>query len=84
MILESPGLLQTERQPDGSRVLLRGFAVKWTTASKVRVPAGFLTDFGSVPAPARIFIKWSKVEHRRCSSRLPVMVPAGRHVQAPG
>ena len=30
--------------------------------SKVRVPAGFLTDFGSVPAPARIFIKWSKVD----------------------
>lgn len=55
------GLLQTERQPDGSRQLLRELIVE-VHDKTITVPARFVTDFSSIPWFGRCLVRWSKVD----------------------
>ena len=55
------GPLQTERQSDGKRKLLRDLVVE-VEGTRVIVKKGFLTDFSSIPWYGRILVRWSKVD----------------------
>ena len=55
------GLLQTERQRDGRRRLLRDLVVD-VAGQQITIPAGTLTDFSSIPWFGRILVRWSKVD----------------------
>lgn len=55
------GPLQTERRPDGYRRVLRHLEVQ-VGESRIRVPAGAVTDFSSIPWFARFLVRWSKVD----------------------
>lgn len=55
------GLLQTERQADGCRRLLRELIVH-VHEKKITVPANFITDFSSIPWFGRFLVRWSKVD----------------------
>ena len=57
------GPLQTERQNDGKRKLLRDLVVE-VEGIRVIVKKGFLTDFSSIPWFGRILVRWSKVVAR--------------------
>ena len=57
-----PGPLQTERLPDGRRFLLRNLVVKLDDGTKITVPAGFETDFSSLPWRTRWAIHWTRVD----------------------
>ena len=57
-----PGPLQTERLPDGRRFLLRNLVVKLDDGTKITVPAGFETDFSSLPWGTRWAIHWTRVD----------------------
>ena len=61
-VLDPPGPLQTERLPNGNRVLIRGLLVKLDDDTEITVPKGFVTDFSSVPGLARSFLRWSRVD----------------------
>lgn len=61
-ILDPPGPLRIERLPNGKRRLLRQLVVGLEDGTTYTVPEGFVTDFSSVPALARPFIRWSKVD----------------------
>ena len=61
-ILDPPGPLQTERLPNGKRILIRPLMVRLEDGTTYTVPKGFVTDFSSVPAPARPIFPWSKVD----------------------
>ena len=54
-------LLQTERQRDGRRLLLRELVVE-VGGLMITVPAGTLTDFSSIPWFGRALVRWSKVD----------------------
>lgn len=60
VFLES-GLLQTERQPDGKRRLLRELKVN-VRGKVITVPENFLTDYSSIPWFGRFLVRWSKVD----------------------
>ena len=53
--------LQTERQDDGDRRLLRDLPLKIDGVDYV-VPAGFKTDYSSIPRLGRWLVRWSKVD----------------------
>lgn len=53
--------LQTERQDDGDRKLLRDLHLKIDGVDYI-IPAGFKTDFSSIPRLGRWLVKWSKVD----------------------
>ncbi len=53
--------LQTERQPDGTRILLRELSVE-VEGTVIRVPAGTETDFSTIPWYGRILVRWSRVD----------------------
>jgi len=55
------GPLQTERQPDGCRRLLRDLVVE-VDGREFTVPEGTVTDFSSIPWFGRILVRWSKVD----------------------
>ncbi len=55
------GPLQTERMPDGRRRLLRDLVVE-VEGEQIRVPAGTVTDFSSIPWPGRVLVRFSKVD----------------------
>lgn len=55
------GPLQTERLPDGRRKLLRDFVYE-VDGVRDTVPAGFVTDYSSVPWFGRFLMRWSKVD----------------------
>lgn len=55
------GALQTERLPDGRRKLLRDFVYE-IDGERRTVPAGFVTDYSSVPWFGRWLMRWSKVD----------------------
>ena len=55
------GPLQTERQRDGRRRLLRDLVVD-VDGQQITIPAGTLTDFSSIPWFGRILVRWSKVD----------------------
>ncbi|QDT97127.1 DUF1353 domain-containing protein [Gimesia aquarii] len=55
------GLLQTERQSDGCRKLLRELTVN-VRDKVITVPENFITDFSSIPWFGRILVRWSKVD----------------------
>ena len=55
------GLLQTERQSDGRRRLLRDLVVA-VDGLIITIPAETLTDFSSIPWFGRILVRWSKVD----------------------
>jgi len=55
------GPLQTERQGDGRRRLLRDLVVE-VDGLQITIPAGTLTDFSSIPWYGRILVRWSKVD----------------------
>ena len=54
-------LLQTERQSDGSRKLLRELTVN-VHDKTITVPENFITDFSSIPWFGRFLVRWSKVD----------------------
>ena len=57
--------LQTERRAAGRRSLLRDLTVCVETKKKpykITVPAGFVTDYSSIPPIGRWLIGWSKVD----------------------
>lgn len=60
-ILEPPGKLQVERLANGRRKLLRDlrYAVGDTV---VIVPAGFVTDYSSIPFGFRWIMRWNRVD----------------------
>ena len=51
-----------EAPPNGRRKLIRNLVVKLEGGTKITVQDGFETDFNSIPALARSFIDWSKVD----------------------
>ncbi|QDT89282.1 DUF1353 domain-containing protein [Gimesia algae] len=55
------GPLQTERLPDGSRRLLRSIKVK-VRDKEIMVPAGFSSDFSSLPLLSQILIDSARVD----------------------
>ena len=55
------GPLQTERMPDGRRRLLRELVVE-VEGERIRVPAGTVTDFSSIPWLGRVLVRFSKVD----------------------
>ena len=57
-----PGPLQTERLPNGNRMLLRDLVVVLDAGTRITVPTGFETDYSSVPFVARPLVRWSKVD----------------------
>ena len=61
-VQDPPGPLRTERLPSGMRKLIRKLVVELEDGTRFTVPDGFETDFSSIPALARCFIDWSKVD----------------------
>ena len=61
-VQDPPGPLRTERLSNGSRKLIRHLVVKLEDGTCITVPDGFETDFSSIPALARSFIDWSRVD----------------------
>ena len=61
-----PGALQAEKRTDGRRRLLREIRVDVSRnvdkSRIVRVPAGFVTDYSSLPWGTRWFMHWSRVD----------------------
>ncbi len=55
------GNLQTERQKDGRRRLLRDLVVE-VEGLLITVPAGTSTDFSTIPWFGRVLVRWSKVD----------------------
>ena len=55
------GALQTERQTDGTRNLLRELQV-CTGRHCITVPSQFVTDFSSIPALLHWVVRWSRVD----------------------
>ena len=55
------GLLQTERQKDGRRRLLRELVVD-VDGIRIAVPENSLTDYSSIPWFGRFLVRWSKVD----------------------
>ena len=55
------GLLQTERQSNGRRKLLRELIVE-VDGYNVVMPIGFDTDFSTIPWFGRSLVSWSKVD----------------------
>lgn len=55
------GPLQTERNPDGTRTLLRDLIVE-VNSDEILVPAGTRTDYSTVPWFLRWFVLWSKID----------------------
>lgn len=55
------GALQTERLPDGRRMLLREFIID-VDGEQFNVPKETYTDFSTLPALGRLFLLWSKVD----------------------
>lgn len=53
--------LQTERQDDGRRVLLRPLTIK-VDSETITVPQGTKTDFSTIPWFGRVLVRWSKVD----------------------
>lgn len=53
--------LQTERQQDGKRKLLRDLEVE-VDFLNILVGTGTLTDFSTIPWYGRILVRWSKVD----------------------
>ena len=56
------GSLWTEHCSDGRRLLLRPFVVKIDAGYLITVPAGFVTDFSSIPSGVGWVMDWSKVD----------------------
>lgn len=54
-------LLRTERQNDGTRVLLRDLIVE-VESKRITVPTGTQTDFSTIPWFGRILVRWSRVD----------------------
>lgn len=54
--------LRTERLSDGRRKLLRDLVVEIGGADPITIPAGFVTDFSSIPWFARALVRWSRVD----------------------
>ena len=54
-------LLQTERQNDGRRILLRDLTVK-VEFDTITVPMGTTTDFSTIPWFGRVLVRWSRVD----------------------
>ena len=57
--------LRTMRLRDGSRQLLRPLVVTVTVkggAKVIKIPAGFRTDYSSIPTVLQWFVLWSKVD----------------------
>ena len=61
-VKDRPGPLQTERLPNGNRMLIRDLEVGLGDGTEIKVPSGFETDFSSIPRCARSFIRWSRVD----------------------
>ena len=59
-VLES-GPLQTERQPDGRRLLLRELVLN-VEGKPYTIPEATITDFSSIPWFGRILVRWSRVD----------------------
>lgn len=55
------GPLQTERQSDGRRRLLRDLVIE-VDGLKITVPMNTLTDFSTIPWFGRFLVRWSKVD----------------------
>ena len=55
------GPLQTERQSDGRRRLLRDLVVA-VDGLEITIPDGTVTDFSTIPWFGRILVRWSKVD----------------------
>lgn len=55
------GSLQTERQRDGRRKLLRPIVVDIGTSNLV-IHRGFITDFSSIPTLLHWVVRWSRVD----------------------
>ena len=53
--------MQTERQTNGSRRLLRDLVVE-VEDEEVTVPEDTTTDFSTIPWFGRILVRWSKVD----------------------
>ena len=53
--------LQTERQDDGDRKLLRDLPLRIDGVDYI-VPTGFRTDYSSIPRLGRWLVRWSKVD----------------------
>ena len=54
-------MMQTERRDDGKRFLLRDLHLE-IEGDPIRIPAGTITDFSSIPWYGRILVRWSKVD----------------------
>ena len=57
----SVGPLWTERLSNGERLFLRPLVVN-VNGRKITVPAGFITDYSSIPQLAAWYVRWSKVD----------------------
>ena len=55
------GPLQTERQRDGRRRLLRDLTVE-VDGEQFTIPVDTLTDFSTIPWFGRILVRWSRVD----------------------
>jgi hypothetical protein len=55
------GFLQTERLPSGKRRLIRDLIVE-VEGKPFTIPKDTRTDFSSIPAIGRMFVRWSKVD----------------------
>lgn len=53
--------LQTERQRDGRRRLLRDLVIE-VDGICITIPEGAITDFSSIPALGRVLVRWSRVD----------------------
>ncbi len=62
----TPPTLKTERMEDGRRKLLaalsRSLLTKGVRPRSISVPAGFITDFSSIPQAFAWIVRWSKVD----------------------
>ena len=59
------GVLRTRRLDNGKRQLLRPLVVRVTVGNDLRtivIPAGFDTDYSSIPVWLHWFVRWSKVD----------------------
>jgi hypothetical protein len=53
--------LRTERQPDGTRILLRELKLD-VDSTVINVAEGTNTDFSTIPWYGRILVRWSRVD----------------------
>ena len=53
--------LRTERQPNGTRILLRELNVD-VDSTVINVPEGISTDFSTIPWYGRFLVRWSRVD----------------------